>query len=142
MIFEQTAIHNPTSLLGVRQLSAIEVTNARPTGWRQRVSVTAEQASSRMSAVLGALVSWIGPSCLERAHRFCIATGKGSLRVGQRVVTATWSAYVNAHTVTLHNGRTVWIDEYQTFFLDADPCDDTSTTCDYDQWLQAQVWGW
>jgi hypothetical protein len=151
MISEQTAIHTPTRALRVRPFAdmalAVEVTGNRPTGWRRRLQVVAQQARTLLITVLGVLAAWGNPSFFERERCFCIAIGSGSVRACQQALEAVWRSYINAHTFTLDNGRAVWIDEYQTFFLDTDPCDDTETPgrdsmSGYDQWLQAQVWGW
>ena len=122
MISEQTAIHVPTSALRVRALAdmavAIEATGIRPTGWRRRLQVVAEQARTVTLAVLGALASWRKPCLFARALRFCIAIGNNSVRVCQRALVAAWMSYVDAHVLTLRDGTTVWIDEYQSFVID------------------------
>jgi hypothetical protein len=142
MISEQTAIHTPTSALQFRPFTgtavAVDDTDIPPTGSRGQPQVVAQQAPTLTIRVLGALASWANP---------CVAIGNGSIRACQRALVSAWNAYVSAHTFTLDNGTTVWIDESQTFFLDGAPCDRTSTSGqgsinDYDQWLQAQVWGW
>jgi hypothetical protein len=151
MISEQTAMHTPTSASPVRPFAelavAVEVTGIRPTGWPRRLRVAAEQARTLTNTVLSALASWRNPSFFEPEHRFLITIGSGSIRVCQQALEAGWNSYIKAHTFTLDNGTTVWIDDYQTIFLDTDPCDDTETRgqgsmSEYDQWLQAQVWGW
>jgi hypothetical protein len=119
MISEQTALHTPSSALQFRQLTDLAVTvndpGIRPAGSRTLLPAFAEQARSLTTRMLGALSS-------------------------------VWSSYITAHTFTLDNGTTVWIDEYQTFVIDPGQ-NDTRTTglasmSDYDQWLQAQAWGW
>jgi hypothetical protein len=146
MISEQNAIHVPTSALRVRALAdmavAIEVTRIRPTGWQRRRQVVAEQARTVMTTVLRVLASWSNPSVFERVRRFCMAISNTSIRVCQRALAAAWTRYVDAHTWTLDNGLTVWIDEYQTFVIDTPGTLDRGSMSEYDQWLEAQVLGW
>ena len=146
MISEQTVIHAPTSALRVRAFPdmamAIEATGIRPTAWQRRLQVVTEQARTVMTTVLGVLVSWSNPSVFERVRRFCMAISNTSIRVCQRALAAAWTRYVDAHTWTLDNGITVWIDEYQTFVIDAPGTLDRGSMGEYDQWLEAQVLGW
>ncbi len=146
MISEQSIFHASTSALRVPPLAAlaaaIEVTGIRPSGWRRRLQVVAEQARTVTLAVLGAIASWRKPAPLERALRFCIAIGNSSARVCQRALVAAWIRYVDAHVLTLHDGITVWIDDYQTFVIYAPGTLDRGSMGVYDQWLEAQVSGW
>ncbi len=116
MISEQTAIHVPTSALRVRALAdmamAIEVTHEAST------------------------------SVFDRVRCCCMAISNTSIRACQRALAAAWTRYVDAHTWTLANGITVWIDEYQTFVIDTPGTLDRGSISVYDQWLEAQVLGW
>ena len=54
---------------------------------------------------------------------------RGVLRACQRVVLAAWIGYADAHVFTLDCGTTVWIDEFQTVFIDTAPFDNTGCAC-------------
>lgn len=146
MISEQTAIHVPTSALRVRLLAdmdvAIEVTRIQPTGWQRPRHIVAKEARTVMSIVLGVLASCSNPSVFERVCRVCMAMSTTSIRVCRRALAAAWTRYVDAHTWTLDNGITLWIDEYQTFVIDTPGTLDRGSMSVYNQWLEAQVLGW
>ncbi len=146
MISEQTVIHAPTAALRVRAIPdmavPIEATGIRPRGWRRRLQVVTEQARTVMTTVLGVLASWNNSSVFERVCRVCTAITNTSIRVCRRALAATWARYVDAHTWTLDNGITLWIDEYQTFVIETPGTLDRSSMSVYDQWLEAQVSGW
>ena len=61
--------------------------------------------------------------CIVCIGRFCLVIGRVSLRLVVRAAKATWNGYVQAHTVTLANGVTVWVDVYGTVVLEASECD-------------------
>jgi hypothetical protein len=147
MISEQT-VHAPTSALRVHPFAETAVavnTGIRSTGLPGPLRTAADQAKNLTTAVFGALGLWATPALFERLHHVCLALSSDSTRVCRQALEAAWSAYVNAHTFTLDNGRSVWIDEYQTVFIDITPGDDTPTLTqgsmsEYDHWLEAQVW--
>jgi hypothetical protein len=146
MISEQIVIHASTSALRVPPLAAlaaaIDVTGIRPSGWRRRLQVVAEQARTVTLAVLGAISSCRKPASLERALRFCTGIANSSVRVCQRALMAAWMSYVDAHVLTLHDGTTVWIDEYQAFIIDTPGTLGRGAMGEHHQWLEAQVPGW
>lgn len=65
--------------------------------------------------------------CVVCIGRFCIAVSRGSIRVFYRACQSAWNAYVNAHTVTLDNGVTVWVDVYGSVVIDG-PQDDSEAS--------------
>ena len=146
MISEQTVIHAPTAALRVRAFPdmavPIEATGIRPRGWRRRLQVVTEQARTVITTVLGVLAASNNPSVFERVCRVCMAMSTTSIRVCRRALAAAWTRYVDAHTWTLDNGITLWIDEYQTFVIDTPGTLDRGSMSVYNQWLEAQVLGW
>jgi hypothetical protein len=150
MISQQTAIRTSTSALRVRPIAettvAVDITASRSTSLRSPLRAAADQTRTLTTRVFDALGSWAHPSPFERLHHFCVATRSNSIRVCHQALEAAWKSYVTAHTFTLDNGMTVWVDEYQTMFFDATPCDEAPTltqgsASEYDHWLEAQVFG-
>lgn len=61
--------------------------------------------------------------CVVCIGHFCVAVSLTSVRFFRGACGAMWSAYVQAHMVTLDNGTVIWIDLYGSVVLEAPQSD-------------------